>query len=191
MRRAIAQTIDTAKIAEATTFGTSQAGGSFFPPSLEFYDADTPLLNYDLEAAKADLAKSGFPNGFKSEILIPSGNQVWAQTAQIIQDGRQAARHQLHHQPERPAAYENAFRGFDYEIFINNAINDITDPDEMASFQCDAENGGSDSFWTGYNNPDVVKLVRDAAGGDGLRQARRDVRARSRRWSRRMRRTCR
>ena len=33
----------------------------------------------------------------------------------------------------------------------------------MASFQCDAENGGSESFWTGYNNPEVVKLVRDAA----------------------------
>jgi peptide/nickel transport system substrate-binding protein len=48
-------------------------------------------------------------------------------------------------------------------MMINNAINDISDPDEMASFQCDPENGGSESFWTGYNNPEVVKLVRDAA----------------------------
>jgi peptide/nickel transport system substrate-binding protein len=61
------------------------------------------------------------------------------------------------------AAYENDFRGFNYDMMINNAINDISDPDEMASFQCDPENGGSDSFWTNYNNPDVVKLVRAAA----------------------------
>ncbi len=57
---------------------------------------------------------------------------------------------------------------------INNAINDISDPDEMASFQCDAENGGSDSFWTGYNNPEVVKLVREPAA-EMDSQTRRDV----------------
>jgi peptide/nickel transport system substrate-binding protein len=61
------------------------------------------------------------------------------------------------------AAYEADFRDFNYDIMINNAINDISDPDEMASFQCDPENGGSDSFWTHYNNPDVVKVVREAA----------------------------
>ncbi len=164
VRRAIAQTIDTAKIVEATTFGTSQAGGSFFPPSLEYYDPATPVLKYDLEAAKADLAKSAFPNGFKSEILIPSGDKVWSLAAQIIQAGAKELGIDFTINQLDTAAYQNAFRGFEYETFINNAINDITDPDEMASFQCDAENGGSDSFWTGYNNPDVVKLVREAAG---------------------------
>ena len=34
----------------------------------------------------------------------------------------------------------------------------------MASFQCDNENGGSNSFWTHYDNPEVTQLVRDAAG---------------------------
>ena len=163
VRRAIAYTIDTKGIAAATTFGTAQAGGSFFPPSLEFYDAGTPLLSYDLEAAKAELAKSGFPNGFDTEILIPTGNQVWAQSAQILQDGMKKIGINATINQKDHAAYEDDFRGFNYDQMINNAINDISDPDEMASFQCDAENGGSESFWTGYHNPDVVKLVRDAA----------------------------
>lgn len=164
VRRAIVQTIDTAKVVEATTYGTSQAGGSFFPPSLEYYDPATPVLGYDLAAAKADLAKSAFPNGFKSDILIPSGDKVWALTAQIIQAGAKELGIDYTITQLDTSAYQNAFRNFEYETFINNAINDITDPDEMASFQCDAENGGSDSFWTGYNNPEVVKLVRAAAG---------------------------
>ena len=163
VRRAIAYTIDTKAIASATTFDTAPAGGSFFPPSLEFYDANTPLLSYDIDAAKAELAKSGYPNGFDTEILIPTGNQVWAQTAQILQDGMKEIGINATIDQKDHAAYENDFRAFDYDMMINNAINDISDPDEMASFQCDAENGGSDSFWTGYNNPEVVKLVRDAA----------------------------
>jgi len=163
VRRAIAYTIDTSGIAAATTFSTAQAGGSFFPPSLEFYDGNIPLLSYDLEAAKAELAKSAYPNGFDTEILIPTGNQVWAQTAQILQAGMKEIGINATINQKDHAAYENDFRGFNYQQMINNAINDISDPDEMASFQCDPELGGSDSFWTGYNNPEVVKLVRAAA----------------------------
>jgi peptide/nickel transport system substrate-binding protein len=164
VRRAVAQTIDTAQIVEATTFGTSQAGGSFFPPSLEYYDPNTPVLKYDLEAAKADLAASGFANGFKSEILIPSGDKVWSLAAQIIQAGAAELGIDYTIKQLDASAYQNAFRNFETETFINNAINDITDPDEMASFQCDNENGGSNSFWTHYDNPEVTQLVRDAAG---------------------------
>ena len=163
VRRAIAYTIDTKGIASATTFDTSQPGNSFFPPSLEYYDANTPMLSYDISAAKAELAKSGYPNGFDTALLIPSGNQVWAQTAQILQAGMKQIGINVTIDQKDHAAYENDFRGFNYDMMINNAINDISDPDEMASFQCDPENGGSDSFWTNYNNPDVVKLVRAAA----------------------------
>jgi peptide/nickel transport system substrate-binding protein len=163
VRRAINYTIDTKAIASATTFNTAQGGGSFFPPSLQYYDAHTPLLSYDIDAAKAELAKSAYPNGFDTKILIPTGNQVWAQTAQILQDGMKKIGINATIDQKDHAAYEDEFRKFNYDQMINNAINDISDPDEMASFQCDPENGGSDSFWTGYNNPDVVKLVREAA----------------------------
>ena len=47
-------------------------------------------------------------------------------------------------------------------MFIDYAINDISDPDEMASFELDYKNGGSSSYWSSYNNPAVTKLVREA-----------------------------
>jgi peptide/nickel transport system substrate-binding protein len=45
---------------------------------------------------------------------------------------------------------------------INGATNDISDPDEMASFQVDVQDGGSHSFWTYYDDPTAIALVREA-----------------------------
>ena len=47
-------------------------------------------------------------------------------------------------------------------MFINNAINDISDPDEMASFEVDFKDGGSTSYWSSYDNPAAIKLVHQA-----------------------------
>ena len=47
-------------------------------------------------------------------------------------------------------------------MFIDYAINDISDPDEMASFEVDFKNGGSTSYWSSYNNPAAIKLVHQA-----------------------------
>src|SRR5205085_8318029 len=43
-------------------------------------------------------------------------------------------------------------------------INDISDADEMASFEVDVQNGGSTSYWSNYDNPTAIKLVRAASG---------------------------
>ena len=60
------------------------------------------------------------------------------------------------------ATYTSLFEAFNYDAMINGATNDISDPDEMASFQVDVEDGGSHSFWTYYDNPAAIKLVREA-----------------------------
>jgi len=49
-----------------------------------------------------------------------------------------------------------------YEMFIDYAINDISDPDEMASFELNYKDGGSSSYWSSYNNPKVTALVNEA-----------------------------
>ena len=47
-------------------------------------------------------------------------------------------------------------------MFIDYAINDISDPDEMASFETDYKSGGSNSYWSSYDNPKVIALVHQA-----------------------------
>ena len=68
-------------------------------------------------------------------------------------------------------------------MFIDYAINDISDPDEMASFEIDFKNGGSTSYWSSYNNPAAIALVHKARGRVQQRQAGRSSTRRSRRSS--------
>ena len=162
VRRAISQAINTSALAHAATFGTAKPGGSFFPPSLQYYSPHTKLLGHSLSAARAELAKSKYPKGFSTEVLIDGGVQKWRTFAQIIQNQLKAIGITVKIRALDHAAFEEAFQKFDYKMFIDYAINDISDPDEMASFELDYKNGGSHSYWSSYNSASVTKLVRQA-----------------------------
>lgn len=162
VRRAITQAIDRNALVHAASFGTAKPGGSFFPPSLEYYSASTPVLAYNLAAAKASLAKSKFPNGFSTSLLIDGGVEKWRTFAQIIQQQLKAINIDVTIKPLDHASFESTFQKFDYDMFIDYAINDISDPDEMASFEVDFKDGGSSSYWSSYDNPTAIALVHEA-----------------------------
>jgi peptide/nickel transport system substrate-binding protein len=163
VRRAISYAIDRPALVNAASFGTAKPGGSFFPPSLQYYSAKTPVLAFNAAKAKAELAKSAkYAKGFKTTLLIDGGVQKWRTFAQIIQQqlkpiGIDVTIRALDH-----AAFEEAFQKFDYDMFIDYAINDISDPDEMASFELDFKSGGSTSYWSSYNSAPVTALVHQA-----------------------------
>ena len=159
VRRAISHLVNRKQISQAANFGTAPPADSFFPPSLQYYDGSITVLGYDVAAAKAEIAQSKFPQGFTTELLVPSSDQAWNETAQILQESLQAINITVKIRSIETAAYKAAFEKFDYEMMINNAINDISDPDEMASFQIDDVNGGSTSFWTAYHNATAIALV--------------------------------
>jgi peptide/nickel transport system substrate-binding protein len=162
VRRAIAQAIDRDALTKATTFGTATPGGSFLPPSLEFYASGTQVLPFSVTAAKAELAKSAYPTGFDTKLLVSAGNTKYASIAQILQSNLKAIGINVSITSLDHASFETTFQKFDYEMFLDYAINDISDPDEMASFELDFKNGGSSSYWSSYNNPAVTKLIGKA-----------------------------
>lgn len=161
VRRAINHAINIPQLADLTTFKTAAPGNSFFPPSLQYY-AKVPTLGYSVAAAKAELAKSAYPHGFSTSILVPSGNSQYVDAATVIQSQLKAININVSIRELDDAAYTAAFEDFNYEAMINGATNDISDPDEMASFQVDVQDGGSHSFWTYYDDPTAIALVREA-----------------------------
>jgi peptide/nickel transport system substrate-binding protein len=161
VRRAINYALDIPAIAKATSYGTAPAGNSFFPPSLQYYK-NVPTLSYDLTAARTELAKSGYPHGFSMSILVSSGTVQYVAAATIIQQQLKPLNITVTLNQLDNAAYTSAFQAFNYQAMINGATNDISDPDEMASFQVDVKNGGSHSFWTYYDNPQAIALVHQA-----------------------------
>ena len=161
VRRAINYALNIPAIAKATTYGTAKPGGSFFPPSLQYYK-DVPTLSYNLSSAKKELAQSKYPHGFTFSLLVPSGNAQYVAAATIIQQQLKPLGIVVKINQLDDAAFHTAFEGFNYQAMINGAINDISDPDEMASFQVDVKDGGSHSFWTYYDNPAAIALVHQA-----------------------------
>ena len=162
VRRAITYAIDRPALVHAASFGTAKPGGSFFPPSLQYYSASTSVLEFNLAAAKAELAKSKFPNGFSTKLLIDGGVQKWVTFAEIIKAQLQPIGINVEITPLDHSAFEATFRKYDYDMFIDYAINDISDPDEMASFEIDVKEGGSESYWSNYDNPAAINLVHEA-----------------------------
>src|SRR6202044_2131620 len=143
-------------------FGTAKPATTLFPPSLEYSDPSTPTLPYSLSAAKAELAKSAFPKGFDTKLLISGGVQKWSEFAQIIQAALKPLNINVSITSLDHAAFETTFQKYDYEMFIDYAINDISDVDEMASFNLDYKDGGSKSYWSSYDNSKVIDLVHQA-----------------------------
>ena len=76
VRRAISYLIDRKALVKSVLFGHGTPANSFLPPQVPFYDPNTPGLQFDEAKAKADMAKSKYPKGFKVEVLVGSGAQV-------------------------------------------------------------------------------------------------------------------
>jgi peptide/nickel transport system substrate-binding protein len=162
VRRAITYAINRPALVAATTFGTAKPGGSFMPPSLQYYDPHTPVLAYSLANAKAELAKSKYPHGFDTKLLISGGVQKWSEFAAIIQQALAPLNIKVTIDSPDNAAFHTQFESLNYDMFIDYAINDISDCDEMASFELNYKDGGSKSYWSSYNSQQVTSLVNKA-----------------------------
>ena len=161
-RRALSLAVDRDALVRAVYFGNAKAANSLFMPTLPFYDASAPGGRYDVEQAKAELARSSVPQGFSFEFLYASGSRTQTTIAQLVQSdlakiGVKVALKGV----EQNALYDLWSKG-QYDVAVVNWTMDILDPDEWVSFAVDAEAGGANAAYTGYRNPDVVRLARAA-----------------------------
>ncbi len=118
----------------------------------------TKALDFDVTAAKAELAQSAFPKGFTATLLIASGNAGRAQEAQILQAAAASIGITLNIQSIDLASFRTRFKAYDFDLMINSGQSDSPDPDGMISFQTDPD-GFSKSYWTHYTNDQVTQLA--------------------------------
>lgn len=159
VRRALALALDLEGLTTATTFGTATVAGALLPPTIEYSgDGVITPLGFDVDAAKAELAQSAFPDGFTATLLLASGNAGRAQEAQIIQAAAASIGITLNIESIDLAAFRTRFKAYDFDLMINSGQSDSPDPDGMISFQTDPE-GFSQSYWTHYTNDEVTELA--------------------------------
>jgi peptide/nickel transport system substrate-binding protein len=161
VRRAISYAIDRAAIVKSVLSGYGKPANSFMPPGLEYYDPHSPGLQYNMAKAKAELAKSKFPHGFKVQMVVAAGDHVHNAIGQILQNSLKSLGITVTFKQVDSSTEYSLIQQMKYQLGISYWQNDITDPDELAEFAVDV-NGGAKSFFTGYGNPKVTALVHAA-----------------------------
>ena len=161
VRRAISLAIDRNALVKAILFGNGKPANSLFPPQVPFYDPNTPGLQYDVKAAKAEMAKSSVPHGFTTSILISAGNSDSKTIATILQSELKPLGIKLNITTLDPNVANNDEQTLKYDMVLTLWTMDIPDPDELATFAVDPKSGAK-SFFTAYNNPAVIKATHQA-----------------------------
>src|SRR5262249_17316484 len=126
-----------------------------------FYDPNTPCLKLDPEKAKAELAQSSVAKGFAAEFLV-GDEPANVAIAEIIQSQLAPLGINITLRTIDPGQFYETLSSGDYEMGYAGWTMDIPDPDEQIAFMLDPEKGGGDSYSTFYNNPEIIKLLRDA-----------------------------
>lgn len=161
VRRAIGLAIDREALANAVLFGTGKPACSLIPPTMVYADPATPCLKFDLDAAKQELAQSTVPDGFKAEFMVES-SPTYQSAAQIIQQQLKPLGIDITIRVVPANQIYTIYPKGDYQFGWAGWSSDIPDPDEQMSYMLDPAAGG-DSYYTGYDNPQLASLVQQAA----------------------------
>lgn len=160
-RQAVNHGIDRTAIAQAVTMGTGTPASSIYAPALDYFDKSLPVVQRDVEKAKALLAESGKPGAF---ILNQNAGELDEEKASVLIQA-QLAEVGINVTIAKIDSTQSWTRLVDgeYEATMQWWYNETRDPDNALRW-CAWGAGENKSYYTRYNNETVNKLIEDAAG---------------------------
>jgi peptide/nickel transport system substrate-binding protein len=126
-----------------------------------YYDPHSPGIQFNLAQAKAEMAQSKYPHGFNIQLLLAGGNAYEKTMGQLIQAELKPIGVNVSFNQVDPNVEFTDEQNFKYQIGFSYWTMDIADPDELVSFAVDPTQGAK-SFYTDYNNADVIKWTHEA-----------------------------
>ena len=160
LRRAVSYALDRQAMIKAVLFGHGQVANSFLTPALWAYDKSVDGGTYSLAKAKAELAQSSAPNGFKATLTVDPGDDTQVTLSEIIQAELKPLGVQLSIRRDSNATTDT--ENFKYDMSFSYDTTDIIDPDELVEFAV-VGTAGTSSLFTGYNDKTVNSLALQAA----------------------------
>ena len=165
VRQALNYATDKESIIKSVLFGHAEVANHMMP-KMKYWREDVKPYPYDLDKAKQLIKQSKAPGGFKIPLVVPTGDSIISQVAQIVKQswaeiGVTAEISNL----DIGTAYTN-FSNSNYVAGNNWYItSDVVAPDELAAIQFDySATGGTKSFFTNYKSAEATALVNKAAG---------------------------
>lgn len=104
---------------------------------------------------------SKYPHGFTVQMLIGAGVANEKSIGEIVQAELAKIGINVVFKPTDPSIEFQDEQQFKYQLGLSYWTMDIADPDELVTFAVDPTSGAK-SFYTGYNNPDVIKWTHEA-----------------------------
>jgi peptide/nickel transport system substrate-binding protein len=161
VRRAISYAIDRAAMTKPLSQGFGEPATSLLAPTVPFFDPHAGGLQFDLPKAKAELARSQYPNGFPLEMIVAPTSQGQTTEGEELQQMLKEIDIDLTLKQVELGSEYQLRQQEQYQLATLGWTMDIPDPDEFVSYAFDPKSG-SDSLFTGYHNPTVVQLTRQA-----------------------------
>jgi peptide/nickel transport system substrate-binding protein len=161
VRLALNYAIDRNAIVKLAYSGHAIVGSSYMPYKMQYWNSSLKPYPYDLAKAKALLAKSKYPNGFKCFLIEVANDVAGNATAVVIKS--QLAKIGITvdiRTYELLTAYAKEDGGHS-QMGQRYWTNDIIDPDEVTTFAVDPK-GGANAFSTYWGNARATKLVHQA-----------------------------
>lgn len=143
-------------LVQVVTYGVGTPLSSFMASSTPMHSGDGPLFPYDLEKAKALMAESGYPDGFKVSILTIAGNQDDLGITTALQQMWKAIGIDLEIRQVDNASRTEQYRAGTFDMRTGGWTNDISDPSQITSYF--AYSPTIDALHSGWKNDEVDML---------------------------------
>jgi peptide/nickel transport system substrate-binding protein len=164
VRQALNYATPKEEILKTVLYGNAAIANSMIPP-LKYWSASVQAYPFNIEKAKTLMAESSAPKGFTLELLIPSGDPVEQQIAEVLKAEWAKINVNVNIiQKELGPLQSTWFEGkggmattFEGGTLSSDTLSD----DEIAGLTLNPE-AGLHSLGTFYNNPKVNKLLAEA-----------------------------
>lgn len=162
VRQAMNYAIDKDVIIKKLLYGFGAPSGQAMPDMFGYSPKVQPYP-YDPAKARALMAKSKYPKGFTTTMIIDASTRA-ADTplAELVQQQLKQIGITVNIQVLDDATALAKTQSPNYDMALGYMTSDIVDPDELMSFAI-VPHGGTNAIWTYYLNPQVDKLAAQAA----------------------------
>jgi peptide/nickel transport system substrate-binding protein len=161
VRLALNYGIDRNAIVKLAYSGHAIVASSYMPYRMQYWNSSLKPYPYDLAKAKALLAKSKYPKGFKTFLIEVSNDVAGNATAVVIKSELAKLGITVDIRTyELLTAYAKEDGGHS-QMGQRYWTNDIIDPDEVTTFAVDPK-GGANAFSSYWSNARATKLVHQA-----------------------------
>ncbi len=164
VRQALNYATDKEALVQHLLFNQAEVANHMMPKH-RYWRADVKPYPYDIQKAKALIAASSVPHGFSTNLVVPTGDTVTQQIAEVVkQSWSQIGVNVTIQDLDAGTAATNWANG-DYTIGTNWYVtSDCSAPDEPAGIEFDyGAPGGFKSAFTNYKSAKASALVHEAS----------------------------